>query len=220
MNNGKIRGELIENRIVIWNIEHARQLFRNGFYGKPLGIPKPKGDDFNAPLILDLIEGYYLAKKGMLEIYTGNRIGTNSKHSTIEEEKSRNSNSIININAYNTAKDHSLRVVSLKEMTSICRKEYAHFDSKYMVFAALRDKGYVVTPGIKFGCDFAVYEHGPGIDHAPYLVQVVNPSDMLTATMVVLYGRLATTVRKQFILAIARVKEKSVVFLAFDWWRA
>ena len=220
MSSSKIRGELIENRIVIWNIEHARQLFRNGFYGKPLGIPKPKGDDFNAPLILDLIEGYYLAKKGMLEIYTGNGVGINSKHGVVEEGKSRNSNNNININAYNTAKDNSLRVVSLKEMISICRKEYAHFDSKYMVFAALRDKGYVVTPGIKFGCDFAVYEHGPGIDHAPYLVQVVNPSDMLTATMVVLYGRLATTVRKQFILAIARIKEKSVVFLAFDWWRA
>ncbi len=185
---GKISGELIENRVVVWNIEHARELFRNGFYGKPLGIPKPKGDEFNAPLILDLIEGYYLARHDILEVYTS-RDGSNSK-------------------------------VSLKEMTAICRREYAHFDSKYMVFATLRDKGYVVTPGIKFGCDFAVYEHGPGIDHAPYLVQVVNPSDMLTATMIVLYGRLATTVRKQFILAIARVREKSVTFLAFDWWRA
>ena len=48
------------------------------------------------------------------------------------------------------------------------------FDIKYLVFKKLRDVGYVVSPGIKFGCDFAVYEHGPGIDHAPYLVQVVD----------------------------------------------
>jgi len=184
-----IKGELIENRVVIWSIDHARQLFREGFYGKPLGIPKPKGDDFSAPLILDLIEGYYLVKKGRLDVYT---VDGNDKR----------------------------RSVSMKEMVSICRKEYAHFDSKYIVFATLRDKGYVVTPGIKFGCDFAVYEHGPGIDHAPYLVQVVNPGDMLTATTVVLYGRLATTVRKQFILAVVRLKDKSVTFLAFDWWRA
>ncbi len=216
--NSKIRGELIENRIVVWSIEHARQLFRNGFYGKPLGIPKPKGDDFNAPLILDLIEGYYLAKQGLLEIYTSKKIGTNSKRSIAKSKNDSNSNT--NISHSNIARDQDSRIVSLKEMTSICRREYAHFDSKYIVFAALRDKGYVVTPGIKFGCDFAVYEHGPGIDHAPYLVQVVNPSDMLTATMVVLYGRLATTVRKQFILAVVRAKEKNVVFLAFDWWRA
>ncbi|NMJ87528.1 MAG: tRNA-intron lyase, partial [Thaumarchaeota archaeon] len=79
---------------------------------------------------------------------------------------------------------------------------------------------YVVTPGIKFGCDFAVYEHGPGIDHAPYLIQVVKPEDMITATAIILAGRLATTVRKQFILAISWLKEKKVEFVSFDWWRA
>ncbi|GBC73171.1 hypothetical protein HRbin04_00567 [archaeon HR04] len=189
-----IKGELIENRIVVWDLEHSRALFKEGFYGKPLGIPKPKDAEFDAPLILDLIEGYYLAKKGRLEIYKRDGAKT----------------------------DGGVKIVplSMKEMASICRKEYARFDSKYMVFKELRDKGYVVTPGIKFGCDFAVYEHGPGIDHAPYLVQVVSPGDLLTATTIVLSGRLATTVRKQFILAVTRVKEKRVEYLAFDWWRA
>ena len=79
--------------------------------------------------------------------------------------------------------------------------------------------GYVVSPGIKFGCDFAVYEHGPGIDHAPYLVQVVKPSDNLTTTGIVLAGRLATTVKKQFILAIPYLKLRKVHFVGFDWWR-
>ncbi|SPC33724.1 tRNA-splicing endonuclease [Candidatus Nitrosocaldus cavascurensis] len=190
-----IKGELIENRIVVWDLEHSRALFKEGFYGKPLGIPKPKDAEFDAPLILDLIEGYYLAKKGRLEIYK--RDGADSTDMRVKIEP-----------------------LSMKEMASICRKEYARFDSKYMVFKELRDKGYVVTPGIKFGCDFAVYEHGPGIDHAPYLVQVVGPGDLLTATMIVLSGRLATTVRKQFILAVVSVKEKRVEFLAFDWWRA
>jgi tRNA-intron endonuclease len=84
----------------------------------------------------------------------------------------------------------------------------------------LRDKGYIVSPGIKFGCDFAVYERGPGIDHAPYLVQVFKPSDHMTATGIVLAGRLATTVKKQFILAIPKLKEKTISFVGFDWWRA
>ncbi len=178
-----IKGELIENRIVIWNIDDARQLFKNGFYGKPLGIPKPKDANFDAPLILDLIEGYYLAKNGIISVY---------------KEK----------------------LLSLKELNAICKKEYTDFDAKYLTFSKLRDNGYVVTPGIKFGCDFAVYEHGPGIDHAPYLIQVVKPKDSITATAIVLSGRLATTVRKQFILTIPRFREKSVEFIAFDWWRA
>ena len=150
----KIKGELVENRIVIWDLEQSRNLFKEGFYGKPLGVPKPKGVDFNSPLILDLIEGYYLAKNNKLTIYQSNE---------------RN-------------------LVSVKKMNAICKDEYTDFDSKYLVFTELRDNGYVVTPGIKFGCDFAVYEHGPGIDHAPYLVQVVKPEDMLTATAIILAG--------------------------------
>lgn len=182
----KIKGELVENRIVIWDLEQSRNVFKDGFYGKPLGIPKPKDAEFNAPLILDLIEGYYLAKNDRLTIYQKNE---------------RN-------------------LISVKGMNVICKNEYADFDSKYLVFTELRDNGYVVSPGIKFGCDFAIYEHGPGIDHAPYLVQVVRPDEMLTATAIILAGRLATTVRKQFILAIPKLKEKKVEFVSFDWWRA
>ncbi len=182
----KTKGELVENRIVIWDLEQSRNLFKDGFYGKPLGIPKPKDAEFNTPLILDLIEGYYLAKNDRLTIYQRNE---------------RN-------------------MISVKRMNVICKNEYADFDSKYLVFTALRDNGYVVSPGIKFGCDFAVYEHGPGIDHAPYIVQVVRPDDMLTATAIILAGRLATTVRKQFILAIPKLKEKKIEFVSFDWWRA
>ncbi len=182
----KVKGELIENRIVVWDLDQSRRLFSEGFYGKPLGIAKPKGTEFNTPLILDLIEGYYLARNGRLTIYSKNESN----------------------------------VISAKQMGAKCRKEYADFDSKYLVFTELRKNGYVVTPGIKFGCDFAVYEHGPGIDHAPYLVQVVKPKDLLTATSIILAGRLATTVRKQFILALARLKENKVEFISFDWWRA
>ncbi|MBI4258270.1 MAG: tRNA-intron lyase, partial [Thaumarchaeota archaeon] len=63
-----VKGELVENRIVVWSIEDSRRLYQEGFYGKPLGVPKPKGADFDAPLILDLIEGYYLTKKKKLKI--------------------------------------------------------------------------------------------------------------------------------------------------------
>jgi tRNA-intron endonuclease len=180
-----IRGRLVENRIVIWDISDSRALFGSGYYGKPLGIPKPKGTDFDAPLVLDLIEGYYLVEKRRLQLFHVNG-----------------------------------KQVSLNEIRKICKKQYVDFDAKYLVFQNLRNKGYIVTPGIKFGCDFAVYEQGPGIDHAPYLVRVFRATDDLTATGVVLAGRLATTVKKQFILAIPKVTERKVDYVGFDWWRA
>ncbi len=180
-----ISGRLVGNRIIIWDINNSRSLYGSGYYGKPIGVPKPKGIEFDAPLVLDLIEGCYLAEKGRLKI---------------------------------TQMDG--RAVSFTEIKKMCKKQYADFDAKYIVFQDLRDKGYVVSPGIKFGCDFAVYEHGPGIDHAPYLVQVFRSTDEITATSIVLAGRLATTVKKQFILAIPKVTEKKVDYVGYDWWRA
>ena len=37
-----MKSELIENRIIVWSIEDSRKLFSQGYYGKPIGIPKPK----------------------------------------------------------------------------------------------------------------------------------------------------------------------------------
>ena len=178
-----MKSELIENRIIVWDIEDSRKLFSQGYYGKPIGMPKPKIDEIDVPLILDLIEGLYL----------------------LENKK-------ITINKTN-------RKISAKEMTEICKKEVHEFDKKYLVYKNFRDKGYIINPGIKFGCDFAVYEKGPGIDHAPFLIQVYNRSESITSTGIVLAGRLATTVRKQFILAIPKGRDK-VDFLALDWWKA
>ena len=109
--------------------------------------------------------------------------------------------------------------IKTDEMIEICKKEEHDFEKKYIVYKNFRDKGYIINPGIKFGCDFAVYEKGPGIDHAPFLIQVYNRNEPITSTGIVLAGRLATTVRKQFILAIPKGKEK-VDFLALDWWKA
>ncbi len=178
-----MKGDLIENRIVIWDIKDSQNLFKHGYFGKPIGIPKPKTDEINVPLILDLIEGCYLQEISKIKIYKNNK------------------------------------KISLNEIIKICKKEYHNFDKKFQVYKDFREKGYVVNPGIKFGCDFAVYQRGPGIDHAPYVIQVYNKSDVITSTGVVLAGRLSTSVRKQFILAIPKGKSH-VDYLALDWWRA
>ena len=178
-----MKGELLENRIVVWNRQDSRDLFANGYFGKPIGIPKPNVNDISVPLILDLIEGCYLQERAKIKIY---------------KDKKK---------------------VSVDDVIKICQKEHHNFDKKYMVYKDFREKGYVVNPGIKFGCDFAVYQSGPGIDHAPYLVQVYNRSDTISSTGIVLAGRLSSSVKKKFILAIPSGKTK-VDYLALDWWKA
>lgn len=178
-----IRCEIVENRIITWNPKDAQTLFSEGYYGKPIGIPKPKIEEINVPLVLDLIEGFYLLEKDRITI-----------------TKSR-------------------RRVNTTQMIKICRDEYHEFDKKYIVYKKFRDLGYIVSSGIKYGCDFAVYKIGPGIDHAPYMVHVYSKSDTITSTGIVLAGRLASAVKKRFILAIPKSK-KNVDFIGLDWWKA
>ena len=179
-----MQAELIENRLVVWSIDDSRKLFSSGFFGKPIGIPKPRGSEFDVPIILDLLEGYYLAAKSQIQV--------------VRDGKK----------------------ISIPSLLKICKNEVVQFQEKMLVYTKLREAGFVVSPGIKFGADFAAYEHGPGLDHAPYLVRVAPPSVRMTATDIVLAGRLATTVRKQFIMAIPDTEKEQVSFIGFDWWRA
>jgi len=182
----KIEVEFIENFLVVWNPAVGSELYKKGFYGKPLGIPKPKIPEFNVPLILDLMEGLYLAEKGIITVYEGS-----------EKKK-----------------------VSLKKLRQRARQLSEEFDEKYAVYSDLRDSGLVVTPGIKFGCDFAVYKHGPGVEHAPYMVSVKSAKYEMTATEIVKAGRLATTVRKRFIIAVPDLEKEKIRYLIFKWFKA
>ena len=182
----KIKVELIENFLVVWDSADGSQLYKKGFYGKPLGIAKPKIPEFKVPLILDLMEGLYLADKDLITVYE-----TSAK-----------------------------RKVGLKKLQQKARQLYEEFEEKYAVYRDLRDSGLVVTPGIKFGCDFAVYKYGPGVEHAPYMVSVKKAGSEITATEIVKAGRLATTVRKRFIIAVPDLATEKTKYLIFKWFKA
>jgi len=182
----KIEVEFIENFLVVWDTTKGSELYKMGFYGKPLGIAKPKVPEFNVPLILDLMEGLYLAEKKRITIYEG-----------LEKKK-----------------------VSIRKLKQKAKQLYEEFNDKYAVYRDLRDNGLIVTPGIKFGCDFAVYKHGPGIEHAPFMVSVKSAKSEITATEIVKAGRLATTVRKRFIIAIPDMEEEKTRYLIFKWFKA
>lgn len=173
---------LKDGRLIVWSPLESRRLYATGFYGKPLGIPKPK-EDFEAPLILDPIEGIYLLEKGMISVYSGEG----------EDE------------------------VDLEELRDSASGMLEGFEERYQIYRDLRERGLIVTPGIKYGCDFAVYEKGPGLDHAPYIIKVKGSGEGLTAAEIVEAGRLATSVRKTFIIAL--VDSGEIRFLSFKWWR-
>jgi len=142
--------------------------------------------EFDAPLILDLMEGLYLFENKKITIYEN------------PDETS----------------------VSLKKLKQKAKQLYDEFEEKYAVYHDLRDSSLIVTPGIKFGCDFAVYKYGPGVEHAPYMVSVKKAGSNISATEIVKAGRLATTVRKRFIIAVPDLSACKVKYLIFKWFKA
>jgi tRNA-intron endonuclease len=183
----KIVAELVGTRLIVWAPKEGVALYRQGFFGKPVGIPKPKPDqDFSAPLILDMMEALYLQEKDRIKV-----IDTKTG-----------------------------KPVARRRLMKLAAVTYKNFELGYSVYRDLRDKGFIVTPGIRFGSDFAVYEHGPGIDHAPFIVTGRTENDTMGPFEIVLAGRLATTVRKQFTIAVPRKKSSKMDFLVFRWFKA
>jgi tRNA-intron endonuclease len=114
-----------------------------------------------------------------------------------------------------TRDDHTL---SLDEILALGLKRYDGFKDQYLVYAQLRERGYIVRPGLKFGTDFAVYEKGPGLDHAPFLVHVIPQKKGVVPLDIVRAGRLATSVRKRFIIATVKTNGE-IAHYSFIWHR-
>jgi len=178
----KARGYLLGYRVVVLDREEARRLYSLGFYGKPLGISKPKSADFDTPLELDLVEALYLIEKRLLEVY-----------------------------------DTEGKSITFQELVRVGREAVEDFDMLYKVYRELRESGYVVRSGLKFGSDFAVYEKGPGIDHAPYLVEVVGYREHIDPAELVRAGRLSHSVRKKLVIAAVDEKTGKTTYIMLKW---
>jgi tRNA-intron endonuclease len=119
------------------------------------------------------------------------------------------------VQVLDSADDH---VLGLEEILTLGLEQSEKFKDQFLVYAQLRECGYIVRPGLKFGTDFAVYEKGPGLDHAPFLVHVIPQKVGVVPLDIVRAGRLATSVRKRFI--IATVKENGeIAHYSFVWHR-
>ncbi|MFW5895624.1 MAG: tRNA-intron lyase, partial [archaeon] len=69
--------------------------------------------------------------------------------------------------------------------------------------------------GLKFGADFVCYKKGPGLEHSPFIVHVFPHNRKISAVDMVRSGRLATSVRKKFVIANPQTK----TYYFFEWFK-
>jgi tRNA-intron endonuclease len=107
------------------------------------------------------------------------------------------------------------KFISKEEFYEIGKKIHYKFEEKYTIYKDLREKEYVPRPGLKFGADFVVYKKGPGLEHSPFIVHVLPHDSKITAIDMVRAGRLATSVRKKFVIA----NPLTNTYYFFEWFK-
>jgi tRNA-intron endonuclease len=111
------------------------------------------------------------------------------------------------------------RRLSLDELIEVGKARVNRFIALYNVYKDLRRRGFIVRRGLKFGCDYLVYRHGPGIDHAPFGVLIYLEGEEIDPIELVRAGRLLHSVRKKLVLAISDSSKESVRYVLLDWWK-
>lgn len=73
---------------------------------------------------------------------------------------------------------------------------------KATIFQHFWSKGFYITSGIKFGGDYLLYSNDPMCVHSEYIVSIKNSvNETIQPLDLISMGRLATTVKKTFVLA-------------------
>jgi len=107
-------------------------------------------------------------------------------------------------------KDGKKKRVSKKEFIKHCQKNERNFHARLVVFSDLRERGFVVKTGLKFGCDFRVYARGVKIkkgpkaahEHTKWVVHAIPEEFSCSFPELSRAVRLAQNIRTEMIWAI------------------
>jgi tRNA-intron endonuclease len=111
------------------------------------------------------------------------------------------------------------RMLNLKEMMRIGENKVNQFHVQYIVYSDLRNKGYLVKTGYKFGAHFRVYEKGVKIkrgpkapfEHTKFVVHAVPEEAAFSLPEMSRAVRLAHNIRATFVWAVVD-KENDVTY--------
>lgn len=91
---------------------------------------------------------------------------------------------------------------------------------KYLVYRDLKNRGYIVKTGFKYGSEFRLYDRGraPGKGHSDFLVKVVYENYEIHALNFSSYVRVAHGVNKNLLLAVVD-EDLDITYYNVEWTR-
>lgn len=161
-----MKGELLEQRIVIWDKGEFNDLVESGF-----------GKELDGKVELSLVESMFLVNKDKLEVFMG--------------------------------KDKD-KPITKEDFLRYCKENERNFHARLIVYTDLRDRGFLVKTGFKFGCDFRVYERGVKLkkgpkqahEHTKWVVHAIPEEFSCSFPELSRAVRLAQNIRTEMIWAI------------------
>lgn len=163
--------------------------------------------------IQELVDGH-----SEVELSEGTDIGKENKASNLIHLDKSGSQSNAAPNYITTSND-----VPIVNPSTIPLEEYIHnFIKKsgmtdvklhYQTYKRLKSSGYFILPGLKFGGDLVIYPGDPLKFHSSSIVKfnVVEVNDIVVS------GRLATSVKKSFVVVHESEKEEDIRFFPIQW---
>lgn len=108
--------------------------------------------------------------------------------------------------------------VSIEYMFGLIRKSGSF--SNYIVYRDLRNRGYIVKTGFKYGSEFRLYDRGksPGDGHSNYLVKVASENSEFMMSDLSSYVRVAHGVNKKLLFAVVD-EENDITYYNVEWTR-
>ncbi|MFA5259398.1 MAG: tRNA-intron lyase [Candidatus Pacearchaeota archaeon] len=107
------------------------------------------------------------------------------------------------------------KVLKEQEILKIFSKNNGDFLINFIVFKKLKQKGYNVKTGSKFGAEFRVYDNGIN-KHAKWLVYPIKQSEKSNWNEFISKNRISHSTGKKLLLALVD-SESNVLFYEVDW---
>lgn len=208
--SSKILLPVINNRVLIFELEDVKKLRKLGILGVLSGtLPKaPQQNIFlGIPLQLSLNEIVWLVENEHGILVSSRRYHENNNSREIMSDTKPNSD-FISIPNTIEVKNKDLVPISLKDFISsqyTTQEQGLELAGKYRTFKAVKNKGYFILPGLRFGGELIAYPGDPLRYHSHLIINTaclrINLQDLVAG------GRLATGVKKVWLLVGDNVRK-------------
>jgi tRNA-intron endonuclease, archaea type len=106
------------------------------------------------------------------------------------------------------------KILTESQILSILNKKDKSFYTKYLIFRYLKNKGYIVKTGLKFGEEFRVYKKQE--KHARWIVFPISSNEKISPKELISKSRISHSTGKKLLLAIVD-NEEDITFYEIDW---